>query len=620
MTAQLTVSELFQPAPSGVGPFGNVPPNPPAGSWLAKMLTVAEQVQLPTTSWQSGAPERTIFAIEAVQFAASDSNISIMAQGGFLLPAATGSVTFTTTDGTMVTVPVTPDPSNVAQNPDSSLGWLDLLGVNVYDTERVPASYATGPLAIAKVTAGSLGPFAPGGYHVANVRGPTYKNTASLTIPSSIIGGTGGVITGVGSGLTSTLITTQSAHGLAAGDVVYLVVPTTAGISGLVGVFALVTAVTSTTFSCSVGSSGTYTSGGMVYKATVATMIADLAGSGSSAAPGQVAIGVTQFAGVFVSNVVAWAGANWESNLAYVDRCLLSLASRSPNGPAAAFTYFAESAYNILGGLTPRALALRTALALDAYTLTNGPVHATAFVTPRTGVVNVVVASTSPMSTTLGEAVTPGVSQLPISGISNANPAVVTCTGPTSLAPGESMTVTIAGAEGIAGVNGTFIATYTAADAFSIPVDTTSAGTYTGGGTVEGGDLGQIDRLIQRACTPDNMTAVTTSAVALPIAVVATVVVPQAYVATYQLAVLSQLAAQISSYAIGGNAPTFEVGYNEIVGALEEAGVQALGQASIVREVQSLSLNGGGVGDGVAFPSPFYEAIFVTPTITVLGV
>lgn len=617
---QLTVSDLFQPAPSGVGPFGNVPLNPVAGSWLQRMLTVAEQVQLPTTSWQSGAPERTIFAIQAVNFGIADSNISLMAQGGFLLPAATGSVTFTTVDGTTVTVPVTPDPSNVAQNPTGALGWLDLLGVNLYDTERVPASYATGPLAIAKTTAGSLGPFAVGQYHVASTAGPTYRNTSALTIPSSIIAGTGGVITAIAPGLASTLVTTQTAHGLSAGDSVYLVVPPSAGISGLVGTFALVTAATSTTFTISVGSSGTYVSGGNVYKCTVATMVADVAGSGSSAGPGQVSIAVTQFAGTFVSNVVSWAGANWESNLAYVDRCLLSLASRSPNGPAQAFTYFAESSFNILGGLTTRANALRIALGLDLYTLTNGPVHATAFVTPRTGVVNVVVASTSPMSSTLGEAVTPGVSQLPISAITNANPAVVTCTGPTSLGPGESMTVTIAGAEGIAGVNGTFVGTYTAADAFSIPVDTTSAGTYTGGGTVEGGDLGQIDRLIQRACTPDGMTSVTTSAVALPIGVVATVVVPQAYVAAYQIAVVAQLQAQIASYAIGGNAPTYEVGYNEIVGALEEAGVQALGQASIVREVQSLSLNGGGVGDGVAFPSPFYEALLVTPTITVLGV
>jgi hypothetical protein len=247
-------------------------------------------------------------------------------------------------------------------------------------------------------------------------------------------------------------------------------------------------------------------------------------------------------------------------------------------------------------------------------------VKATTFGTPANGVVNTVVASTSPIATTLGAAVTPGVSQLPISGVTNTNPAVVTCTGPTSLAAGQSMTVSISGVEGMSDVNGSFIGTYTGADAFSIPIDTTSSGTYTGGGQVEGGDLGQIDQLLQAACVPDGTTAVTSSAVALPIVVTAVVVVPQANVAAYRIAVLSQLAVQIASYAIGGNAPTFEVGYAEIEGAIEAAGIPALGQASVVRQIQSLSLNGLAVDVGVTFPSPVYQAILVTPSITVIGI
>ena len=81
MTVSLTVDELFSPAPSGVGPFGNVPGVPPQGTWLAIQLQIATTVQLPTTSWQSGAPERTILAIEAVSFSQSDANISVIAQG-----------------------------------------------------------------------------------------------------------------------------------------------------------------------------------------------------------------------------------------------------------------------------------------------------------------------------------------------------------------------------------------------------------------------------------------------------------------------------------------------------------------------------------------------------------
>ena len=63
---QLTAAQLFQPAPSGVGPYGNVPAVPSEDTWLGVMLTIATTVQLPTTSWQPGAPERTILAMAKV--------------------------------------------------------------------------------------------------------------------------------------------------------------------------------------------------------------------------------------------------------------------------------------------------------------------------------------------------------------------------------------------------------------------------------------------------------------------------------------------------------------------------------------------------------------------------
>ncbi len=608
-TPVLTVSQLFTPAPSGVGPFGNVPQVPPSGTWLAVMLQVAGMVQLPTTSWQSGAPERTILAIEAVTFAQSDVNISIMAQGGFLQSAASGTVTYTTVKGTTVTVSVTPDPSNPAQNPTGTLGWLDLTVQNVYNVFRLAATAASGPLALVNTKVASVGPYAPGAYHVGNAStGATYANPSALTIPSSIIAGTGGTVSNVTPGLTTTIVTTVTAHGLAVGNSVYLLIPTNSGISGLNGVFAIVTAVTTLTFSVSVSSSGAWVSGGQVYLCTVATMTADAVGVGSSAGPGTVTTAITQNAGVFVSNLIGWAGANWESNVALANRAILSLAAASPNGPSQAYVFFAETAQQIL------------AAQASPYILTNGPVIANSFATPATGINTTVVASSTPVSTTLGANVTPGVAQLPISGVTNANPAVVTCTGPTSLAPGQSMTVTISGVNGVAGVNGTFVGTYVGANGFSIPVDTTSAGTYTSGGSVEGGDLGQIDLLLQKNVVPDNTTAITVSALALPITIVATVVVPQANVAAYTLAVLPQLQAQLASYALGGNAPAFTVQYNDIVGALEEAGVVALGVASYVRSIQSLSINGGGVGVGVPFPTTQYQAVLATPTISVLGI
>ena len=182
----LTAAQLFQPSPSGVGPYGNVPTNPTPGTWLAEMLATAALVGLPTTSWQSGAPERTILATQAVSFALSDVDVSVMAQGGFLQTASTGTVTYTATDGTSVTIPVTPDPSNAAQNPTGAPGWLDLLLTNVYGVTRLQATYATGPLAIVNLKGTSVGPYVAGAYHVGNTTtGASYHNQVSLTVPPS---------------------------------------------------------------------------------------------------------------------------------------------------------------------------------------------------------------------------------------------------------------------------------------------------------------------------------------------------------------------------------------------------------------------------------------------------
>ena len=614
----LSVTDLFVPSPSGVGPFGGANVQ---GNWLSEELLLAAKVGLPTTSFDPFSPELVILSIEAVTFSESDLAISLLAQGGFLQTAASGSVTTTPVYGAgagiPVTIPVTPDPSNAAQNPTGQLGPLDLLCQSTYGTARIASTFASGTLAIANLKGSTIGPYAAGSYHVGTQSQPgnagsTYHNTASLTVPSSVIAGTGGVVAGVAPGVSSTVITTVSAHGLAAGAVVYVVVPTSAGISGLAGVFAVVTAVTPITFAIGVGSSGTWTAGGNVYAATTGAFQADVTGPGSNAAPGSVTQTITQNVNVFVSNVSAWAGNNWESNSAYASRTLLSLASRSPNGPSQAYVYFADTASQLLAADTPE------------YTLTNGPVIASSSGNPQTGVQTTVVASLSPASSVLGANVTPGCSQLPISGVTNANPAVISCTGPTSLAPGGTMTVTISGVLGSSGVSGSFVASYVTADSFSIPVDTTLAGTYTGGGSVEGGDLGQIDALLQLNATPDGITSITVSALALPVTITAQVAVPQAYVATYQLAAPAQLQTQISAYALGGNSPGFAVAYDDIVSALEEAGVLTFGAASYVREIVSLAITVGGVsvpiGGSVPFPSSQYQAILVAPTIGVVGI
>jgi hypothetical protein len=172
----------------------------------------------------------------------------------------------------------------------------------------------------------------------------------------------------------------------------------------------------------------------------------------------------------------------------------------------------------------------------------------------------------------------------------------------------------------VAALSGAFTVTVLSPTTFSVPVNTAALGAWTGGGSIEGGDLGAIDALLQENVVPDNTTALTVSALALPIQVTATVIVPQAYVAAYSVAVEAQLQTQFNSYAIGGNSPDFEVAYDDIVGALEEAGVVALGQASYVRQVQALSLNGKATGIGIPFPTNQYQAVLSAPAITVVGI
>ena len=622
---QLSAADLFQPSPSGVGPYGLVPLAPPADSWLGLMLSTAAVVQLPTTSWQPGAPERTILAIEAVTFQSSDVQIAILAQGGFLQTASSGSVAYTTTDGTTVVIPVTPDPSNSAQNPTGALGWEDLIAQGVYGVNRLSATQASGPLAIVNLGS-SAGPYAAGGYHVENVQSSaTYSNASPLTIPNSALAGSSGTIVGVTPGARFTLLVTSSAHGLSAGQSVYIDIPASAGVSGLDGVFAIVASASGVNLSVQVASAGSYTgtTSNGIYLCTVAQMVADLAGIASNAGPGQVTQAVTQNANIYVENLVGWSGANWESNLALATRCALSLASRSPNGPSQAYVYFADTASQLLSAQPGSTL---NALGQPPYTLTNGPVIANETANPQTGIVTTVVASSTPVSTLLGQPVTPGVSQLPITGITNANPAVVTCSGPTTIAPGATMVVTIQGVTGMSDAFDepiTYLASYVSAGTFSISTNTTALGAYVSGGQVEGGDLGQIDLLLQENVVPSGTTAVTKSALAMPITVIATVAVPQAFVQQYSLAVNGALQARIAAYPIGGvtqGESAVSIEYDDIVEAL---GLPAIVNGASVAQVHSLVLSVGGVNVPPGGSQPFvdadYQAVLSPPTVSVVG-
>lgn len=600
----LTANQLFTPEQSGVGLDPNV--TPADDTWLGFLLSAAQTVGLDATSWQPGAPERTILAIAAVALAQEDINISIMAQGGFLDYAASGTVSSTSIQGTTTVQPVTPDPSIPSQNPTGALGWLDALGQSFYEVDRLLATYATGVISVANTTAGTL-TYAAGNYHVANaVTGATYRNSQDISVPSSIIAASGGVITGVAVG-NPTTVTTTAPHGLAIGDVVY--VSGVLGVVGLVSVFAAVSSVASATVvRLSISTTGTWTSGGTLYKCSAVDVVADVLGPTSNAGAGNVSLTVTQASGVYVYNILSLSAANYESNTSYVARIRLSLAALSPNGPAAAYDYYALSAYAMLADQQP------------PITLRAGPISiSTTFVNPQTEVVTTLVCSTSPVSSTLGDAVTPGCAQVDVTDATNASPIVITTAADHNLIDGDS--IIIAGVLGNTAANGAWTVTVILANSFSLN-GSTGTDAYTGGGTVDGGDLGQIDNLIQNNVVPDGITAIVASALAFPVTTVATVVVPQAYLSTYQVAAPLAIQALLATYPIGGNVPPGEtagtVPISAIEGALVEAGVLTLGAVSYVRQVSNLTINN--LDTDLPYAAPNYVALYATSTINVIGV
>lgn len=600
----ISVDALFTPAQSGVGTNPNLVA--PSGTWLAKLLAIANVLGLQTTSWQPGSPERTILAVDAVANSQTDAIISQMAQGGFLDSAASGTVSLTNIDGTVTTFPVTPDPSNPSQNPNGTLGWLDVVGISIFNTFRLLPTYASGVLYILNASINTYS-YAAGLYHVANTNtGSTYTNASFIIItPSPTILNFNFIVVES----TDVLFTTPAPHGLNVGDVVYMA--NFIGLTGVNNVFAVVLETPSAElFSVGVEAGGAWTGGGQVWKCSSAQFAADVLGPNSNAAAGSVTTTVTQNLGVLIDNLSSWSAANYESNAAYAARCKASFALRSPNGPSQAYTYTALSAASILAAQTP------------PVTLTNGPFNAAiTYANTVTGVVTLVVSSLSPASTVLGNNVVPGCVQLPLTAATFATPIAITTSAPHGLTTGN--TVTIKGVRGNVAANGVFTIIVTGVSTFTL-VGSTGSAAYTAGGTVDGGDLGQLDALIQSTVVPDNTTEVTASALAFPLAISATVVVPAAYVTTYQNAVAGSLQALLASYPIGGLVPTSgppgAISMSVISGALVDAGVLSVGAASYVIGVNNLAVNG--VTDPTAslfYPTPSSIALLTPPSIIVVG-
>lgn len=589
----LAIDQLFAPASSD--------------EWEADMLARADALQLNTTAWEPGSPTLTVLEIVSALMSQEDGLISIVAQAGFLDFAATGTVTFTAANGQTVTQAVTPDPSDPAANPTGALGWLDLLGSSVYDVTRIVASFATGTLAIGNTSVSTL-TYPVGTYHVANATtGATFKNAVALSVPQGTLIGTS--ITAASNGAPINVITTI-AHGLSDGAVIVIAdvvgLATTAGASGINGIWVIkVTTATSFTLNGSSGAALTpYASGGTVRTTSLVSITADIAGTGGTSIAGSITSQITTNAGVVVSNPATIFGSGFESNVAYAARCRARLAALSPNGPKGALQYFALTASDILGN-SANLLFVPPAVVIPAIT------RAAVFPDKTTGLVVIAVASAT--------GAVGGVTNLLITAVSAGSPIQITTALPHTLVTGDTATIT--GVIGATAANGTWTITVVDATRFTLNGSVGGAA-YTGGGSVEGGVLGQVDRVIQANAVPDTDTTFTVSASDFPVAVAATVSVPTSRVAAYTVAVqtaiaLFNAAIPIGGQDSGGGAAGF-YRYNDVIGLLYAAGIVG-NQPSYVSNISSLTLNG--VAADLTFPSTESVASLTPlPVINVVGV
>lgn len=462
----LSITDLFTPAPSGVGP------NPPSGSsWLGQMLTIANQLGLSTTSWQTGGMVRTMLAIAATALAQGDTVVSTMAQGGFLVYA--GSVTV--------------DPSVV---PGTGPGPLDFVAFSEFGLLRVPATFAAGTLNVINSTA-TPHTYASGEYHVSNpTTGATYHNVGSITIAAN----------------TTTAI----------------------------------------------------------------TIAADIAGSGGTAGVGAITNTTTSIPGVTVTNPGQLVGSPAQSNSSLVLACQAKQAARSPDGPPGAYVFFAQQASTLLA----------------AKTLLNGNPIVVPLIT-RAQVITQIGSGSVELVIASANGAIGGVTNLAVAAATNASPVAITTSTNHGLSTGD--VATVSGVRGNGGANVTSTVTVTGLGTFTLD-GSQGTGAYVSGGVVEGGFLGQIDRIIQANCVPQGVLATTVSATPLSAAVVVDVWVPASQASSATSLINTALVNYFANVPIGGftdpggaytNVILLDAVINQVFAAVSSAGVTYAQQAKV---------------------------------------
>ena len=305
---------------------------------------------------------------------------------------------------------------------------------------------------------------------------------------------------------------------------------------------------------------------------TFAMFAADIAGIGGTSATNTITHATTSLTGVTVTNAGSLVGANAQSNATLVQLCRAKQAARSPNGPRGSYEFFALEAAGLLADLDPSVTIVPITRVLVERN-------------KATGTVTTTVAS--------ADGDVPGVALLAVIDATNTSPVEIQTVSAHGLNTGDWATVS--GVRGNGGANVTSTITVTAADKFTLD-DSVGTGAYTSDGVVEGGDLGQVDRILQANTVPDGVTAITESATAAPLDIVIDVYVPVLYVETVTDPITALITDYIATSPIGGytdpvGAYTNVIPLDAVIGVAYAACILAAGQSSVAQQVTA-TING----------------------------
>jgi hypothetical protein len=376
------------------------------------------------------------------------------------------------------------------------------------------------------------------------------------------------------------------------------------------GTWQTLTSVGSTTVQFTYAPASGAVTGGTLYAPAQFPFQADVIGPGSNAVAGGITTLVTSQIGVESYNATAFIGANWESNASLVSRCRLSLAALSPSGPSGAYVYFALTSFQLYADAPIEVTAAGGGQA--AVTLNNGPIiRAIAVVNLYTGIVVVTVANAN--------GTTDGSVSNPITAATATSPVAITTSLAHEMATGDYCY--IAGVQGLTGADGYWQVTRTGTNAFTLN-GSNGTGAYTTGGTAECGDLGMVDLAIQQNVVPDCLTATTQWAGVTAVSLAGTVYVPASQVGNYQAALSAVMSTYFATVAIGGvvNVESNNViPIDAMIGLLYSAGIPGQGQASYVRSISGVTLNGS--PSDLAIPATNIPSLFAGISgITIVGV